>query len=69
VGVLALVLAAQSLWLLPILDARIAFITAGETPPPSEHHWLYVALETGKLLILVGLGPMQWRASLARAMA
>jgi len=69
VGVLALVLAAQSLWLLPILDARIAFITAGETPPPSEHHWLYVALETGKLLILVGLGSMQWRGSPARAMA
>lgn len=59
VGVLALVLAAQSLWLLPILDARIVFITAGETPPPSEHHWLYVALETGKLLILAF---MSWRS-------
>ena len=59
VGVLALVLAAQSLWLLPILDARIAFIIAGETPPPSEHHWLYVALETGKLLILAF---MSWRS-------
>nr|WP_312448225.1 DUF4149 domain-containing protein [Brevundimonas naejangsanensis] len=59
VGLLALVLAAQSLWLLPILDARVAFIIAGETPPPSEHHWLYVALESSKLLTLAF---MSWRS-------
>lgn len=58
-GVLAFVLAAQSLWLLPTLDARVAFIIAGETPPPSEHHWLYVALETSKLLTLAF---MSWRS-------
>ena len=59
VGLLALVLAAQSLWLLPVLDIRVARIIAAETPPPSPHHWFYVMLETGKLLTLALIS---WRS-------
>lgn len=59
VGLLTLVLAAQSLWLLPILDARVALIIAAETPPPSEHHRVYVMLESAKLLTLAFIS---WRS-------
>ena len=52
VGLLALILLIQTAYLLPVLDQRIALIQAGETPPPSRHHIVYIALE---LLKLVGL--------------
>jgi hypothetical protein len=34
------------------LDARIAMIVAGETPPGSSHHGLYAALEAVKAIAL-----------------
>ncbi len=43
---------AQALWLLPGLDARVALIVAGETPPPSSHHMLYAGLEAVKAIML-----------------
>jgi len=43
---------AQTLWLLPALDARVASIVAGETPPPSAHHMLYAGLEGVKGVLL-----------------
>lgn len=48
-----LILAAESLWLLPILDERAGRIIAAEAPGPSWHHRLYVALEAAKVLILL----------------
>lgn len=53
VGVLAAVLVLQSVWLLPVLDERIGRIIAGETPPPSVHHLIYVIAEGGKALALI----------------
>lgn len=42
--------------LMPILDARIDIITSGSTPPKSNAHWWYVALEVLKLLSLITAG-------------
>ena len=49
----ALVIAVQSLWLLPVLDARALAIIQGETPQPAPWHMLYIVLEVSKLLALL----------------
>lgn len=46
------VLALQALWLLPALDARVELVLTGATLPASRLHLLFVACETGKLLLL-----------------
>lgn len=48
----ATVVAIQSLWLLPVLDARVAAVIAGSSLPPSPHHLLYIVAEAAKLLLL-----------------
>jgi hypothetical protein len=52
----ALILALQSVWLLPALDVRALAVIAGENPGPSNLHFIYVALEFIKfgLLLLAG---------------
>jgi hypothetical protein len=55
-GALALILIAQSLWLLPELTARTQQIIAGMEPPPSFVHGAYSVLELSKLLLLLYLG-------------
>ena len=52
----ALVIAVQSLWLLPVLDARALAIIQGETPQPAPWHMLYIVLEVSKLLALLVAG-------------
>lgn len=54
-GLLAAVVALQTAWLLPVLDARVSAIVAGAPPPPSAHHSLYAALEVAKVLLLAAL--------------
>lgn len=55
--------AAQTLWLLPALDARVQIIMEGGVPPESNLHLLYVVAEGVKLLILAGLGAFNlWSA-------
>lgn len=53
---LALILIAQSLWLLPELSARTQQIVAGMEPAPSIAHAAYSVLELSKLLILLYAG-------------
>lgn len=53
--VLALVVV-QALWLLPILDARIAAVIAGTPQPPTSHHILYSIAEAVKLAALLAIG-------------
>ena len=53
---LALILIAQSMWLLPELSARTQQIIAGAEPPPSFAHAAYSILELSKLLLLLYLG-------------
>lgn len=38
------------------MDKRAALIVAGDTPPPSRLHHLYIGLEVFKLALLVALG-------------
>jgi hypothetical protein len=46
---------AQATWLLPALDARVAQIVAGVSPPRSPHHTLYAGLEAAKAVLLAAL--------------
>ena len=55
-AIAALVVAAQALWLLPVLDARALTIIQGETPQPAPWHTLYIVIEVGKLLALLIAG-------------
>lgn len=50
--VLLLLVLAQMLWLLPVLDARVEVILQGGTPPASRLHLLYIVMDVVKLLIL-----------------
>lgn len=45
-------LAIQSFWLVPVLDARVARIMSGETMTSTGHHLLYVSLDGLKALLL-----------------
>jgi len=51
-GAVVLLVAAETFWLLPLLDQRVGMIIAGQQPPPSKLHNLYIAFELGKLLAL-----------------
>lgn len=53
---LALILIAQSAWLLPELGARTDMIIAGTEPPPSIAHSVYSVLEITKLVLLSYVG-------------
>jgi hypothetical protein len=55
-GVLALILIAQSAWLLPELAIRTQMILAGQEPPQSYVHAIYSTLELSKLGILFVTG-------------
>ena len=51
----AIVVLTQALWLLPLLDARVAAIIAGATPSGSPLHVVYIAAEGLKTLWLAAL--------------
>ena len=53
----------QALWLLPILDERVASIVAGQTPPPSPYHVLYAWVEAIKAALLAGAALLALGAS------
>jgi hypothetical protein len=50
---LAVTLAVQVAVLRPRLEARAAVIIAGQTPPESRTHLVYIALEGVKVLMLI----------------
>lgn len=56
VAVAATVLAAESLVLRPLLDARVFRIIAGERVPPSPWHNVYIALEASRLALILAAG-------------
>ena len=62
-GIAALVVAVQTAWLLPLLDARAALIIQGGTPPPAPWHALYAVAEVLKLLALLVAGWLGLRPS------
>ena len=61
-GLAAMIVVAQGLWLLPVLDARAETIIQGGTPPAAPWHALYVLVEALKLLALLVTGWLAlWR--------
>ncbi|MBO8190116.1 hypothetical protein ITI46_00040 [Streptomyces oryzae] len=52
----ALLLAAQLFAIRPVLNRRSDRVLAGETLPRSRAHWVYVATESVKVLVLLALG-------------
>ena len=61
-GLAAMVVVAQGLWLLPVLDARAETIIQGGTPPAAPWHTLYIFAEVMKLLALLVTGWLAlWR--------
>ncbi len=50
------ILGLQTLWLMPALVERIDLIVAGQEPPKSSIHIVYVLLEVLKTLSILGLG-------------
>jgi hypothetical protein len=54
-GAIAAVLLAQTFWLIPLLIERIDLITSGQTPHASSAHFVYIAFEVAKILLLLTL--------------
>lgn len=67
IAVAAAIVALQSVWLLPVLDARVGLILAGQTPPPAPYHIVYILLELLKLSALLIAGAAAWRSGQPRA--
>lgn len=51
-----LLLVLQSVWLLPVLDARAEIYLSGEIPPASTLHFYYVGMELIKVGCLLAFG-------------
>lgn len=49
-GVIIVLVVLETLWLLPVLDARTGLILNGQQTPPSYHHSVYVGFEIAKLI-------------------
>lgn len=62
-GLVVALLAVQTLWLLPILDARVGMILAKQIPPPSSLHNLYPLADLVKLVALLAAGAFLLRDS------
>lgn len=55
-GVAVCVVVMQTVWLLPVLNARVAMIMNGVMPPPAPYHSLYAIVEVLKLIGLLASG-------------
>lgn len=61
------VVVAETFWLLPELDRRVGLIIAGQQPPASTRHSLYIVLEIVKLIALVTVSIDMARKLLSRS--
>jgi hypothetical protein len=55
-GVIAFLLILETLWLLPVLDARATEVINGTAAPYSSTHLIYIAFDSIKFLLLFALG-------------
>lgn len=55
-GLAGFIVLLQSVWLLPVLDARVVQILDNKNPPSSPLHWIYIGLEVVKLGALLSAG-------------
>lgn len=60
-GSVLLLVFIQTVWLLPVLDARVEIILQGDMPPPSQLHNLYIAMDVVKLALLVAVAALGFR--------
>ena len=54
-AMVVLTVAVQAFWLLPVLDARVDAVIAGQPIPPSMAHIFYGALEAAKAVMLAAV--------------
>ena len=52
-GVVIVMRLLEDLWLLPVLDQRVAVVIAGGNNPASPHHGIYAAFDVSKFLLLL----------------
>ncbi len=55
-GLALLILLVETVWLLPVLDARAEMVIAGTAPPFSSAHIVYIVFDATKLISLAVLG-------------
>jgi hypothetical protein len=55
-AVIALLLILETVWLLPVLDARATEVINGTAPPFSNGHLIYIAFDAIKFVLLFVLG-------------
>ena len=65
--VICAVVVAETFWLLPELDRRVDLIIAGQQPPASTRHSLYIVLEIVKLVALIAVIVEMARKLLSRS--
>jgi len=63
-GCIVLILLAETVWLLPVLDVRAEQVIAGTADPFSNLHLFYIALDAIKLILLFVLGALTLRRHL-----
>lgn len=55
-ALILLVLMLETVWLLPVLDARAELVISGAAPPFSRMHFVYIGFEAVKVIALLTLG-------------
>ncbi len=55
-SVIAFLLFSQTVWLLPVLDARAIEVINGNTVPDSNAHLIYIVFDAIKFVLLFALG-------------
>ena len=66
-GIAVLILVLETVWLLPVLDARAEEVIAGTASPFSRMHFVYIAFDALKLVVLLMLGIASTRNYLTTA--
>ncbi|PYS99732.1 MAG: hypothetical protein DMF63_10455 [Acidobacteria bacterium] len=64
-----LILILETVWLLPVLDARAIEVIAGTAPPFSRMHFVYIGFDALKLVMLLMLGIASTRNYLRTAVS
>ena len=55
-GIIAFLLILETVWLLPVLDARAIEVINGTNAPFSNAHYIYIAFDAVKFILLFALG-------------
>ena len=55
-GAVVLILLLETVWLLPVMDARAEMVIAGSEPPFSSMHVVYIVFDALKVIALLTLG-------------